>query len=57
MTAQDAINQLLQEQKLSFSALNAFATSPRALLQYKMAAFEPSESMVVGQMVHTYTRA
>jgi hypothetical protein len=55
MTANEAINQLLTEQKLSFSALNAFATSPRALLQYKMAAFEPSEAMVVGQMVHTYT--
>jgi hypothetical protein len=55
MTANEAINQLLTEQKLSFSALNAFATSPRALLQYKMASFEPSESMVIGQMVHTYT--
>lgn len=41
-----------QEGHLSFSSLVAFADSPQAFMQYKLAKTEPTDSMRFGAMVH-----
>lgn len=37
---------------LSFSSLSAFAVSPKAFINYKLAKFEQTEAMLLGQLVH-----
>jgi hypothetical protein len=40
------------DKTLSYSALMAFAKSPRNLMAYWMRTVQPTEAMVYGQMVH-----
>src|SRR5690606_9063818 len=38
--------------KLSYSALSKFKRSPNAFINYKMKAFETTDSMLLGKLVH-----
>lgn len=50
---QNLIKDILSgESKLSYSALSKFKKSPNAFINYKMKAFEQTDSMLLGKLVH-----
>ena len=53
MTKQELINQLSEgDYKLSFSALSAFAVSPRNFIAYKLQERAPTKAMILGEALH-----
>lgn len=42
------------EAKLSYSALSKFRRSPNAFINYKMKAFETTDAMILGKLVHAF---
>jgi hypothetical protein len=53
MTKQELINKLSEgDYKLSFSALSAFAVSPRNFIAYKLQERVPTKAMILGEALH-----
>ena len=53
MTKQELINKLSEgDYKLSFSALSAFAVSPRNFIAYKLQERAPTKAMILGEALH-----
>jgi hypothetical protein len=53
MTKQELINKLSKgDYKLSFSALSAFAVSPRNFITYKLQERAPTKAMILGEALH-----